>query len=230
MLLSAVLNLSQKERSRGETSDHTSMPPASSGPILDARWSAERQMAISLIKSNTLAKKFNGRDASQYRRWKADLEDEVRGLQYTARDWLGLLESRITGVAKDMVSRALDLEIENPNKALDDLWQTLDRRFRSHHQAAMKLLEELRSFEIVSTKRPEKLWEFALACQQTEKLMETEYGRQLRILDYPDTQRLVTERMDEGFWNSWMKKGIKVAFPGDPIPFKHFRPNGWRYE
>ena len=143
-------------------------------------------------------------------------------MQYTAGDWLGLLDLRTTGVAKDMVSRALELEMEDPNKALDDLWQTLDRRFRSHPQAAMKLLDELRSFESVSTERPEKLWEFVLACQQAEKLMQTEYSQQLRILDYPDVQRLVTERLDKGLWNSWMKKGIKVASPGSPIPFKHF--------
>ena len=196
--------------------------PNAPAPVWDARWSAERQLAISSIKSNTLAKKFNGRDAGFYRRWKADLEREVQGLQYTAGDWLGLLDFRTTGVAKDMVSRALELELEDSDKALNDLWQTLDRRFRSHPQAAMKLLEELKSFELVSAKRPDKLWEYALACQQAEKLMDTAYGQQLRILDFPDAQRLVTERLDEDLWNSWMKKAIKVAAPGDPILFKHF--------
>ena len=67
-----------------------------------------------------------------------------------------------------------------------------------------------------------KLWEFALACQQAQKLMYTDYGQQLHILDYPDAQRLVTERLDESLWNSWIKRGIKVVSPGDPISFRHF--------
>ena len=61
---------------------HGSHPPRD--PNVDARWSAERQIAVSQIKSITTAYKFDGQDAVKYRRWKADLEDEVRGLRYTS--------------------------------------------------------------------------------------------------------------------------------------------------
>ena len=85
---------------REESSSSSSNATA---PVRDARWSAERQMAVSMIKSNTIATRFNGRDAVQYRRWKADLEDEVKELNYTAREWLGLLDTRTLAVANDMV-------------------------------------------------------------------------------------------------------------------------------
>ena len=56
--------------------ESSSSLPDAPAPVLDARWSADRQLAISSIKSNTVVKKFNGRDAGFYRRWKADLEQQ----------------------------------------------------------------------------------------------------------------------------------------------------------
>ena len=186
LLYKIIHLLSRKEDPSGVSELQSS--PSHKDSFSESRWSAEKQLAISSIKSNTLAKKFDGIDASGYRRWKASLEDELRDLKLTSRVWLEILELRTVKVANDMVKRAQEMEVEDPDAALEYLWEVFDRRFRSHPQAAIKLLTVLQSFPPVSIKQPDNLWAFALACQQAATLMTTEQGKQLGILDFPDAQ------------------------------------------
>ena len=140
----------------------------------ESKWSAEKQLALSNIKANTLAKKFDGIDASAYRRWKASLEDGLRDLRLTSRVWLGILELRMVKVANDMGKRAQEIEAGDPNAALECLLEVFERRFRFHPQTAMKLLSKLQRFPIVSFKQPDNLCAFALASKQAGRLIVTE--------------------------------------------------------
>lgn len=220
-LISIIHNLSRKEDPPGVSKLQNS--PSQNDRFSESRWSAEKQLAISSIKSNTLAKKFDGIDASAYRRWRASLEDELRDLRLSSRVWLEILELRTASVANDMVKRAQDMEMEDPDAALEYLWEVFDRRFKSHPQAVMKLLRELQNFSKISVEQPDYLWVFALACQQAEKLMTTEQGKPLGILDYPDAQLSVTEKLDRKLWDRWMRYGSEAsAYAGAPIPFKRF--------
>ena len=219
-LANKITNQNQEAGGRGSP---TPSENGSDSSVDKHRWSAERQLAIASIKANAVAVKFDGEDASVYRRWKASLEDELGELDVPPRVWLEILELRTISVANDMVKRAQEMEVDDPVLALKNLWEVLDRRYRSHPQAAIKLLSELQNFPKISVKQPDILWAYALACQQAEKLMETEQGKQLGVLDFPDSQKLVTERLDESLWEKWKTHGTKKsAYPGDPIPFKTF--------
>ena len=125
------------------------------------------------------------------------VRDELRDLRLNSSVWFEILELRTVKVANDMVKRAQEMEVEDPDAALEYLWEVFDRRFRSHPQAAMELLTELQSFSAVSIKQPDNLLAFVLACQQAEKLMASEQGKHLGIPDFPDAQRLVTERLND---------------------------------
>lgn len=117
----AILNLFQRESSFQEMNSRRSGYPPHCDAHHKARWSVDRQMEFFQIKSNAMAKKFDGQDASLYRRWNMGIAGEVRGLELTGQEWRVLLDIQTSGVANNTVSRALDLEVEDPTRALEDL-------------------------------------------------------------------------------------------------------------
>ena len=109
----------------------------------------------------------------------------------------------------EIVGRSEDMAADNPDEALEFVWNALDSRFKSHSVAAEKLLMELQQFPLVSSDDPNNLWNFSLACKQANMLMDTEQGRELTILNLPKTQQLVTGRLSSALWDKWSSHAFK---------------------
>ena len=123
-------------------------------------------------------------------------------------NWLQMIDLRTSGEAKEIVRSVKEMAIENPQEALDLIWEIFEGRYKSNPQAARKLLAKLRGFSEVSTKKIDELWTFALACKQASTLMSTPQGLQLNGLNFPDMQRTVVEL--------WSARGARGVIRSDP--------------
>ena len=79
-------------------------------------------MALSSIKSNTRAIKFDGEDKASYSPWKTAIELEADGLFLSDAEWLEILQLRTTGSALKIVKKGRQLAIDNPKDGLDYIW------------------------------------------------------------------------------------------------------------
>ena len=158
-----------------------------------------------------------------YKRWKVSLENEVRSLEIFSVQWLELMALRTIGIASDMVRRSDDMAAGNPDEALAFVWGLFDSRFKSHPKAAEKLLMELQQYSRISSDDPNTLWNFAMACQQANMLMDTEQEHELTILNYPEAQILVTGCLSPALWDKWRYYAYRYTEDLDEsIPFKKF--------
>ena len=184
---------------------------------------ASRQLAWSQIKSDTRALKFDGKDPAIYKKWKAGLEVEVEVLRPSSRILLTLLASRTTGLAEEMIKRSDHMAAESPDVALEFVWEEFEDRFSSHPKAANDLVKELLDFPMFLADDKDQLWRFALACKQAKMLKETDQGRELKMLDYPEAQQSVTERLHPSFFDKWKHYAYKNSVAHDEsIPFHTF--------
>ena len=137
----------------------------------DLNLAANRQLAWAQIKADTRAERFDGRDAAFYQTWRKALEAEVQQLSPPPESCIQIIDLRTTGEAKEMVKSVKEMVIENPQEALDLIWENFECRYKSNPQSARKLLAKLRGFSDVSTRKIDELWTFALACRQATTLM-----------------------------------------------------------
>ena len=115
---------------------------------------------------------------------------------------------------------------ENPDEALEFVWELLDDRFGSHPKPAKDLMKELEEFPSIYPDNRDQLWRFAQACKQANKLMETDRGLELKVLNYPAAQLKVTKRLPSGLFEKWKHHAYKYKIEWDKsIPFQKFC--GW---
>ena len=151
----------------------------------DNNLAANKQLALAQIKADNRAERFSGKDASSYLRWKKALKRELHNINPGPEEWLQMLKLRTIDVAAGVVGSVEETSIENPQEALQTIWNHFDRRYKSTPKAASKLLNKIQTFPTVSVNNVDKLWDFALACFQAATLMYTEQSRQLCALDFP---------------------------------------------
>ena len=190
--------------------DRTSPHDAScGGRFAGPDWTASRQLAWAQIKSDTRALRFDGKDPAIYRKWKAGLEDEVGVLKLSSRMWLTLLGLRTTGLAAEMITRSDHMAAESPDAALALVWEEFDERFSSQPKAAKDLMKKLVEFPPIQADNKDQLWSFALVCKQAGSLMGTDQGHELKMLDYPEAQLNVTERLPPKLFEKWKHYAYK---------------------
>ena len=127
-------------------------------------WAANRQLALSGIKGNVRALKFDGKDATIYHGWKNALSMEVAGLDVTAGEWLEILSIRTSHVALDVVKCAMKMGFKDPKTALAFVWSEYGEKFKRHPSAAKDVLFELQNFRRVRESDYIVFQEFALIC------------------------------------------------------------------
>ena len=71
---------------------------------------------------------------------------EVMGLGLTAAEWLSLLSLRTTDIALEIVTRAKEMGVTDPDSGLEFIWEQFEERFGQHSSEAEKILRELRNF------------------------------------------------------------------------------------
>ena len=189
-----------------------------SGPSL----AANRQLAWSIMKADTEAEKFDGEDATAYHRWRKSMEMGAKELELPPEKRLELLTLRTTNYAAEIVRSASDLTIESPEEALKIIWDHFEGRFKRNPQAANHLLDKLQKFPSVSVKDAQNLWRFSFACQQAATLMDTDLGRSLCVLDFPEMQRKVVGRLDASLQSKWGNQVFKAYEDESQVPFKDF--------
>ena len=186
----------------------------------DNNLAANRQLALAQIKAHTMAEKFDGRDASSYLRWRKALERELRNINSGPEEWLEMLRLRTMGVAFGVVKSVEETAIENPQEALQIIWDHFDGRYKSTPKAASNLLTKLQTFHPVSVSNVDKLWDFQLACQQAVVLMSTPQGQQLNVLNYTDMQRTVVQCLDDVLREEWGDHLYETREDTSNVPFK----------
>ena len=90
-------------------------------------YSVNRQLALSSLKSNTKAIKFDGKDKGSYSSWKIALELETEGLFLSDAEWLELLQLRTTEVALQVVKRGRELALVDAGEALQYIWDNFNK-------------------------------------------------------------------------------------------------------
>ena len=106
--------------------------------LSDHNLAANRQLAWAQIKADTRAERFDGRDTAFYQSWRKALEAEVQQLSPPPESWIQIIDLRTTGEAKEMVKTVKKMAIENPQEALDLIWENFECRYKSNPQAASK--------------------------------------------------------------------------------------------
>ena len=175
-------------------SPQAAVPPT--GISTNPRAATERRLALAAIRNDLSAPLFNGKDSISYTTWELDLQDEVAGMDLTARDWLRLLELRTGEEAQEVVLSAGKMAVQNPEEALQFVWQEFEMQYATSPLASEDLLRHLQQFHEVSTLDPDHLARFARACRQAVILSSTDQGRELLDLDRKSTQLTVTRKLD----------------------------------
>ena len=75
---------------------------------------------------------------------------EVTGLHLTAAEWLSLLSLRTSGAALDIVKRAQNMGITDPQAGVEFIWEQFQRKFENRTAEAQKVLKELQNFPEVT--------------------------------------------------------------------------------
>ena len=88
---------STSESSKKTYAVHT--PERSVSQESQVNYSVNRQLAMSSIKGNIRAIKFDGKDKASYSPWKTALELEIEELVLSAAEWLEILQLRTSEVA-----------------------------------------------------------------------------------------------------------------------------------
>ena len=148
----------------------------------------------------------------------------VKGIDLTARDWLQLLELRTGEEAQEVVLLVREMAIQNPEEAMQFIWQEFERQYATLPQASQNLMRHLQQFYEVSTSDPDNLARFARACRQAVVLSSTDQGRELQDLDRDSTQLTVTRKLNPALRERW-KQHYTRCRPRDRsmnVPFREF--------
>ena len=127
-------------------------------------YAVNRQLALSSLKSNIKAIKFDGKDKGSYSSWKIALELETQGLFLSDVVWLEVLQLRTTEVALQEVKRGRELALVDTSKALQYIWDNFNKNYGQHFQLADVILKKLQTFSIASLKKPQELAKFSGIC------------------------------------------------------------------
>ena len=145
-------------------------------------------------------------------------------LNLTPEEWLVLLELRTIGDAYSVVSRASSIGEQDPCLALQFIWKHFDRRFlHSQPREVGQLLARIQAPSCLSSPHLESLWVFILDCNQALGLLESDPVHPLQVLNFPNTQLRVTERLDPVLWERWTTHAfsLKERYPVS-LPFREF--------
>ena len=160
-------------------------------------YAVNRQLALSSLKGNVRAIKFNGKDKASYAPWKTALELETGGLLLSDAEWLEILQLRTSDIALEVVKSGRELALVDTNQALQFIWDNFDKNYGEQFQLADVLLKKLQAFPVVSLDTPENLHRFNTLCEQARILATTTQGRSLLALDCKDMQKTVNNRLDK---------------------------------
>ena len=187
-------------------------------------YSVNRQLALSSLKSNTRAIKFDGKDKASYSPWKVAIELETEGLFLSDAEWLEILQLRTAGIALELVKEGRKLALINPSKAVQFIWDKFNKRYGKKCQLATDVLKRLQSFPTVSMKHRENLYRFSDLCDEALILSTTEEGKSLIALDCEDMQKTVVSRLDEKLRMKWGEKSAKIErhSPSGTVLFQDF--------
>ena len=152
------------------------------------------------------------------------METELNGLYLTPAEWLEILLLRTSDAALDIVRRAKNMGVTDPQTGLEFIWKQLNDRFKKKSSGAKEVLKELQNFPEVRPNDPEGLWKFSVICEQAKTLAATDQGRALAVLDFADVQKTVTGRLNETLKCRWRTKYAKLATdsPDELVPFYLF--------
>ena len=116
------------------------------------------------------------------------------------------------------------MAVEDPDAALVRVWEEFDKRFGTHPmEEAKDLMKKLVHSSEALADNKDQLWNFAALCKRAGNLMETDQGHELKLLDYPDAQLNVTERLPPGLFEKWKSYAYKYKNDNnESIPFLKF--------
>jgi hypothetical protein len=192
-------------------SNHNSIPG-----VDGEQW--RKQKAFKQILSSQAAR-FNGSDPTEYTTWKDSLHEDVQALDITATQWLQLLEARTGGFVRDIVARHSVIKKElGPTEALEAVWKSLNKRFRSQQKPAKQLLQDLMYGPSISKTKTEQLYAFAENCQCAVQLLY-HHNRTLATLEDESTQQTITNRLEVEFRTEWLKERENHLDEQDNAPF-----------
>ena len=183
-------------------SPHTSPRGFASASSYDATDPIRISKAFGRIMASP-AKKFDGKEAQEYKPWKDALHREVAGVELTPSQWMDLVEKRTSGDAYAVVQHTRVIYLEtDPTFALQCVWDCLDDRFQAVKRPAQQLLADLMQGKAVSSDHPNELFLFAQDCGMAVKL-QTQHPEAMIILEDQSCQDAIINRLDPRLSEKW---------------------------
>ena len=146
---------------------------------------------------NSIAIKFDGKDAMEYAPWKEAFINEKANLHLTAAQELQLLDVRTELEPNQIIKDHRFIQIGfSPEAALASVWKSFDRRYHTQFRPSHLLVNKLTQGPILNANDASTLFSFQILCHSAIFLQEMEPAA-LSILDDPGLLDSLVSRLDQ---------------------------------